>query len=94
MRRFAVRQLEGSGAGSTGWRGCRLIGWFSAIWVKGKALRTTRLQLLSPRPKQQIITLSLSSLLSILEKAGAAALTSDVELSLSKLRAYLSELSV
>ena len=56
-------------------------------------ITTAVAQLLSPRPKQQIITLSLSSLLSILEKAGAAALTDDVELSLSKLRAYLSQLS-
>jgi hypothetical protein len=56
-------------------------------------ITTAVAQLLSPRPKQQIITLALSSLLSILEKAGAAALTDDVELSLSRLRAYLSQLS-
>ena len=56
-------------------------------------ITTAVAQLLSPRPKPQIIALSLSSLLSILEKAGAAALTDDVALSLSKLRAYLSQLS-
>ena len=55
-------------------------------------ITTAVAQLLSPRPKPQIIALSLNALLSILEKAGPL-LTDDVELSLSKLRAYLSQLS-
>jgi hypothetical protein len=57
-------------------------------------ITTAVAQLLSPRPKPQIITVSLRTLLSILQKAGAAALTSDVELSIAQLRAYLSRLSV
>jgi hypothetical protein len=56
-------------------------------------ITTAVAQLLSPRPKPQIITVSLNTLLSILEKGGEAALTKDVETSLSTLRAYLSQLS-
>ena len=56
-------------------------------------ITTAVAQLLSPRPKPQIITVSLSSLVSILEKGGEAGLTIDVEMSLSELRAYLSQLS-
>jgi hypothetical protein len=57
-------------------------------------ITTAVAQLLSPRPKPQIIAVSLRTLLSILQKAGAAALTNDVELSIAQLRAYLSQLSV
>jgi hypothetical protein len=56
-------------------------------------ITTAVAQLLSPRPKPQIIAVSLSSLVSILEKGGEAGLTIDVEMSLSELRAYLSQLS-
>lgn len=56
-------------------------------------ITTAVAQLLSPRPKPQIITVSLSTLVSILEKGGEAGLTIDVEMSLSELRAYLSQLS-
>jgi hypothetical protein len=52
-------------------------------------IATAVAQLLSPRPKPQIIALSLTTLLSILEKAGPAALTNDVETSLARLRAFL-----
>lgn len=56
-------------------------------------ITTAVAQLLSPRPKPQIITISLRALLSILEKGGESALPNDVEMSLSKLHAYLSQLS-
>jgi hypothetical protein len=56
-------------------------------------ITTAVAQLLSPRPKPQIITVSLTTLVSILEKGGEAGLTIDVEMSLSELRAYLSQLS-
>ena len=46
-------------------------------------------QLLSPRPKPQIIASSLQTLLSILEKAGPEVLTKDVEASLARLRDFL-----
>jgi hypothetical protein len=52
-------------------------------------IATAIAQLLSPRPKSQIIALSLATLVSILEKAGPAALTKDVETSLANLRAFL-----
>jgi hypothetical protein len=52
-------------------------------------IATAVAQLLSPRPKPQIIALSLATLVSILEKAGPAALTKDVETSLARLRAFL-----
>jgi hypothetical protein len=48
-------------------------------------------QLLSPRPKLQIITLSLTTLLSILDNASAAALMPDVQVSLKRLRTFLSQ---
>ena len=57
-------------------------------------ITTAIAQLLSPRPKPQIIALSLNTLVSILEKAGPAALTKDVETSLTKIRAFLLQLSV
>jgi hypothetical protein len=57
-------------------------------------IATAIAQLLSPRSKQQIIALSLRTLLSILETAGPAALTKDVEASLAKLRAYLLQLNL
>jgi hypothetical protein len=57
-------------------------------------ITTAIAQLLSPRPKPQIIGLALKTLLSILETAGPAALTKDVETSLTKLRAYLLQLKV
>jgi hypothetical protein len=56
-------------------------------------ITTAVAQLLSPRPKPQIISLSLSTLLSILENGEESALTIDVEMSLLKLHAYLSQLS-
>jgi hypothetical protein len=56
-------------------------------------ITTAVAQLLSPRPKPQIITISLRTLLSILENGGESALTIDVEMSLLELHAYLSQLS-
>ncbi len=52
-------------------------------------ITTAIAQLLSPRPKTQIIALSLTTLVSILEKAGPATLTKDIETSLVRLRAFL-----
>ena len=52
-------------------------------------IATAIAQLLSPRPKPQIIALSLTTLVSILETAGPAALTKDIETSLTRLRAFL-----
>jgi hypothetical protein len=46
-------------------------------------------QLFSSRPKQQIITTSLKTLLAIFYEGGAPLLTEDVENSLAKIRAYL-----
>jgi hypothetical protein len=55
---------------------------------------TALAQLFSPRPKLPIIAAALRTILSILEKAGPAALTRDVEVSLSALRAFLQQLNV
>lgn len=55
-------------------------------------IATAIAQLLSPRPKLQIIASSLTTLLSILEKAGTGALTSDVEMSLVRIRFFLTQL--
>jgi hypothetical protein len=52
-------------------------------------IATAIAQLFSPRPKPQVIALSLTTLVSILEKAGPAALTKDIETSLARLRAFL-----
>ena len=52
-------------------------------------IATAIAQLFSPRPKPQVIALSLTTLISILEKAGPAALTKDIETSLARLRAFL-----
>jgi len=57
-------------------------------------ITTAIAQLLSPRPKTQTIALSLTTLVSILEKAGPAALTKDIETSLTRLRALLLQLDV
>jgi hypothetical protein len=57
-------------------------------------IATAIAQLHSPRPKPQIIALSLTTLVSILEKAGPAALTKDVETSLARLHAFLLQLKV
>jgi hypothetical protein len=57
-------------------------------------IATAIAQLHSPRPKPQIIALSLNTLVSILEKAGPAALTKDVETSLARLHAFLLQLKV
>ena len=57
-------------------------------------IATSFAQLLSPRPKPQIIRVSLQALLSVLESAGPAALTKDIEASLIKVRAFLSHLDV
>jgi hypothetical protein len=54
-------------------------------------ITTAITQLLSPRPKLQIITLSLNTLLSILDNASAATLMPDVQVSLTRLRAFLSQ---
>jgi hypothetical protein len=56
-------------------------------------ISTAVAQLRSPRPKPQIIALSLNTLVSILETAGPAALTKDVETSLTRLRAFLLQLN-
>jgi hypothetical protein len=56
-------------------------------------IATAIAQLLSPRPKPQIIALSLTTLVSILETAGPAALTKDIETSLARLRAFLLQLN-
>lgn len=53
---------------------------------------TAQAQLSSPRPKRKIISASLETLLSILENAGSAALTSEVASSLLTLRACLQRL--
>jgi hypothetical protein len=55
-------------------------------------IATAIAQLLSPRPKLPIIAASLHTLLSILDKAGA--LTSDVEMSLVRIRSFLTQLPV
>jgi hypothetical protein len=57
-------------------------------------ITTAIAQLRSPRPKTQTIVLSLHTLISILEKAGPAALTKDIETSLIRLRAFLLQLDV
>lgn len=57
-------------------------------------IATAIAQLLSPRPKPEIIALSLATLIAILEKAGPAALTKDVETTLASLRAFLLHLKV
>jgi hypothetical protein len=57
-------------------------------------IATAIAQLHSPRPKPQIIALSLNTLVSILEKGGPAALTKDVETSLAKIHAFLLQLKV
>jgi hypothetical protein len=57
-------------------------------------ITTAVAQLLSPRPKPQIIALSLKTLVAILEQAGPAALTKDVEMTLVNLRAFLLQLEV
>jgi hypothetical protein len=57
-------------------------------------IATAIAQLLSPRPKLPIVSASLNTLLSILEKAGTDALTSDVEMSLTRIRFFLTQLSV
>ncbi len=57
-------------------------------------IATAIAQLLSPRPKLPIIAASLKTLLSILEKAGTSALTSDIEMSLTRIRFFLTQLSV
>jgi hypothetical protein len=57
-------------------------------------IATAIAQLLSPRPKLQIIAASLKTLLSILEKVGTEALTSDIEMSLTRIRFFLTQLPV
>jgi hypothetical protein len=57
-------------------------------------IATAIAQLLSPRPKLPIVSASLKTLLSILEKAWTDALTSDVEMSLTRIRFFLTQLSV
>ncbi len=57
-------------------------------------ITTAIAQLLSPRSKPQIIALSLNTLVSILERAGPAALTKDVETSLIRLRTFLLQLKL
>jgi hypothetical protein len=57
-------------------------------------IATAIAQLLSPRPKLPIIAASLKTLLSILEKGGTAALTSDIEMSLTRIRFFLTQLAV
>lgn len=57
-------------------------------------IATAIAQLHSPRPKPQIIALSLTTLISILEKAGPAALTKDIEASLTRLRDFRSQWDV
>jgi hypothetical protein len=57
-------------------------------------IATAIAQLLSPRPKLPIIAASLNTLLSVLDKAGTAALTSDIEMSLVRIRSFLTQLPV
>jgi hypothetical protein len=67
-------------------------------------IATAIAQLLSPRPKLQIIAASLNTLLSILENSGTdkagtdkartAPLTSDIEMSLTRVRFFLKQLPV
>jgi hypothetical protein len=53
---------------------------------------TARAQLSSPRPKMKIVAISLETLLSILENAGAAASASSVRASLSAIRDFCERL--
>jgi hypothetical protein len=57
-------------------------------------IATAIAQLLSPRPKLPIIAASLNTLLAVLEKGGTTALTSDIEMSLTRIRFFLTQLSV
>jgi hypothetical protein len=56
-------------------------------------IATAIAQLLSPRPKPQIIALSLNTLLSILGQAGVAPLPSDIETSVTRIWTFLKQLS-
>jgi hypothetical protein len=55
-------------------------------------IATATAQLLSPRPKQPIITASLATLLSILEAADPAAIPIDLQISLTEIRLFLAQL--
>jgi len=55
-------------------------------------IATATAQLLSPRPKQPIITASLTTLLAILDGPGAASMTIDLQVSLTEVRFFLTQL--
>jgi hypothetical protein len=57
-------------------------------------IATATAQLLSPRPKQPIITASLTTLLAILDGPGAASMTIDLQVSLTEIRFFLTQLQV
>lgn len=55
-------------------------------------IATATAQLLSPRPKQPIISASLSTLLAILDGPGAASITLDLQVSLTEIRLFLTQI--
>ncbi len=55
-------------------------------------IATATAQLLSPRPKQPIIAASLSTLLAILDGPGAASMTIDLQVSLTEIRLFLTQI--
>jgi hypothetical protein len=55
-------------------------------------IATATAQLLSPRPKQPIISASLSTLLAILDGPGAASITIDLQVSLTEIRFFLTQI--
>lgn len=52
---------------------------------------TARVQLASPRPKRQVVALCLESVMAALDKAGVVALTTDLQVQLPAIRAFLQQ---
>jgi hypothetical protein len=52
---------------------------------------TVRLQLSSPRPKRQVVTLCLESITAALDKTGVVNLTTDLQVQLPAIRAFLEQ---
>lgn len=55
-------------------------------------IATATAQLLSPRPKQPIIAASLSTLLTVLDGPGSASMTVDLQVSLTEIRLFLTQI--
>lgn len=55
-------------------------------------IATATAQLLSPRPKRPIIAASLSTLLAVLDGPGAASMTIDLQVSLTEIRLFLTQI--